>query len=400
MQTPRDIAAAINGLEGVLAPVDSKVFLAEYWKQSLLHVAGPEGRFAHLAPWDALSHILSTQRLPSPRLQLVRGGREIPPDRYRSSKGPNERLNAGAMSSLLSQGATLVLAYVDEILPLVGALSDAIGAALKAQTNVNLYAGWRTDNGFALHWDAHDVIVLQLSGRKRWRIHRPAYPSPLKNDRFIPPPDNDEPAWEGMLEDGAFLYIPRGWAHVATPVDEPSLHLTVAIRSPNAMDFLRWFVDDVAESDVLRSDFPTMSAAKIDKFMSEIRGEVTDRIGAPTAARFLEWWGAEQTARPVFNLPGFDNQFDGPIHEVTRFRLAARRRLGSAKSAGTGQPMILADGREWPCSVAVAERLAMLSSETETRFGTLVEGLGDEDRDELGNLLRNFVRVGVLFAYR
>ena len=52
------------------------------------------------------------------------------------------------------------------------------------------------------------------------------------------------------------LYIPRGWWHVATPLDEPTLHLTVGVNNPNGADFLAWYVDRLKTSEDVRRDLP------------------------------------------------------------------------------------------------------------------------------------------------
>jgi hypothetical protein len=36
-----------------------------------------------------------------------------------------------------------------------------------------------------------------------------------------------------MLEPGNFLYVPRGWYHVALPMNEATLHVTIGTRAPS-----------------------------------------------------------------------------------------------------------------------------------------------------------------------
>ena len=52
-----------------------------------------------------------------------------------------------------------------------------------------------------------------------------------------------------LLEAGDLLYIPRGWWHVAMPLDEPTLHLTVGVNNLTGADFLRWFADRLRRVD-------------------------------------------------------------------------------------------------------------------------------------------------------
>jgi 50S ribosomal protein L16 3-hydroxylase len=66
--------------------------------------------------------------------------------------------------------------------------------------------------GVGPHVDSYDVFLLQLLGRRRWRIGRNVTPAldpdaPLKVlMRFAPEHD-----W--LLEPGDMLYLPPGWAH-------------------------------------------------------------------------------------------------------------------------------------------------------------------------------------------
>src|SRR5438874_9679074 len=64
------------------------------------------------------------------------------------------------------------------------------------------------------------------------------------------------PLWEAMLEDGDLLYMPRGWWHVAAPVDEPTLHLTLGVQNPTGADLLEWFAERLRMHEEVRRDLP------------------------------------------------------------------------------------------------------------------------------------------------
>lgn len=71
--------------------------------------------------------------------------------------------------------------------------------------------------GLAAHYDDHCVFVLQLSGRKRWRVAAAATGAPLP--RLFAPRRAVAPGLPGAAEHtltaGALLYVPRGFAHEA-----------------------------------------------------------------------------------------------------------------------------------------------------------------------------------------
>ena len=46
-----------------------------------------------------------------------------------------------------------------------------------------------------------------------------------------------------VLEPGDLLYIPRGCYHVAVPMNEAALHLTVGVKNPRGLDLLLWIVN-------------------------------------------------------------------------------------------------------------------------------------------------------------
>ena len=117
-------------------------------------------------------------------------------------------------------------------------LAESLERVFRVRIQVNAYAGWRTSHGFDLHWDDHDVFILQIAGRKKWKVYGMTRKYPLARDVEPATDKPDTPLWEGMLEDGDLLYIPRGWWHVATPLDEPTLHLTVGVNNPNGADLL------------------------------------------------------------------------------------------------------------------------------------------------------------------
>ena len=105
-------------------------------------------------------------------------------------------------------------------------------------------------------------MVLQVAGRKRWQVYRPTRLNPLPDDEVAAPKPTVPPVWEGMLEDGDMLYIPRGWWHVAFPVGEPSLHLTLATEPPLGTHLLAWLVGKLQHHEVVRANVPRLNDSK------------------------------------------------------------------------------------------------------------------------------------------
>ena len=95
--------------------------------------------------------------------------------------------------------------------------------------------------GFAPHYDDIEAFILQLEGRKRWRVYPPpnkAETLPRFSSRDYTEGDMEgtAPVIDTVLEPGDILYMPRGWIHQAhTPPSRGgqgdgghSLHLTAS----------------------------------------------------------------------------------------------------------------------------------------------------------------------------
>ncbi len=221
-------------LERLLAPFPETEFLERYWNRQWTHIRGSEGRFEHLLPWKNLNDLLSQHRLDEPRLKLFRDGETLQSSTY-TSYSPQRRdplgrvpqIHPEALTGHLQNGATLVLDNVDAMFAPITDLVEGLERKLRMRANANAYAGWHTSHGFDLHWDDHDVFVVQVSGRKRWQIFGKTHEHPLRGESESCAEKPTIPIWEGLIESGDVLYMPRGVWHVAFPVDEPTLHLTV-----------------------------------------------------------------------------------------------------------------------------------------------------------------------------
>src|SRR5579859_3003278 len=266
-QRPIGMDRAPRTLAEVFVPASTEEFLQQYLGKTYHHLPGHATKFAALLTWSDLNHILSCCPLDTPRLRLMRDGKPIPPDSFISAhesrrRPPSRitRLRATDFTRHLQEGATLIVDAVDEIHEPIAELSANLEQVLRARIQVNLYASWRTSPGFDVHWDGHDVIILQLSGRKQWKVYPMTREYPLPDDpKAEIPPQN--PLWERMLQAGDLLYIPRGWWHVAVPVDEPTLHLTVGVHHATGLDFAYWYVDRLRASAAVRQDLPRLGTA-------------------------------------------------------------------------------------------------------------------------------------------
>lgn len=382
----------------VIAPLTPDQFLSDYWSKSFLVAKGTAGRFSGLLGWDELNAILEQHRLYPPRFRLTLEGRNVDTFRYTTpSADGTPRLNSGKLAACLAAGATLVLDCVEELAPMVGQLASSFRNALHADTHVNLYAGWHSNRGLDLHFDTQQIMVLQVAGRKRWQVYRPTRLNPLPDDEVTPLKPTVPPVWEGMLEDGDMLYIPRGWWHVAFPVGEPSLHLTFATEPPLGTHLLAWLVGKLRLHDVVRADVPRLNDAKGQmEYLNALRPLLSEAITTDTIAEFRhEWEGVLQPVSHI-NLPNMPYIQAEALGDAHRIRLAAAHHLHLTRDGANWE--FKAHGMLWSGIFPfLVPALEMLNDTEALGFGELCASLdGDPAKASLRQLLATLARAGVV----
>lgn len=346
----------------VISPLSRESFVSESWGKSFLRLVGYKGKFESLFSWEELNAILKHHRLPPSQLKLFRDGQQIDPNLFLGTIKGEPRLNPGVLINHLAEGATLILDNIDELAPTLGQLSEAFEEVLRSRTYVNLYASWRTQKGFDLHWDAQDTAILQLSGRKHWKVYPPTRLHPLKEDVEAPLVPTGDPAWDGILEDGEMLHLPRGWWHVAFPLDEPSLHLTVTMVPANGMNLLNWSIKQLKRNPEVRMNVPQLANDSARKaYVERLRELLMELWTDDVLERFLPEWEAAIPLRPRICLPRGPKEARAPISMETNVRLASSRRIGFVTPAENGFVSFVAGGFKGECSTDLVPALKLLS---------------------------------------
>jgi len=351
-------------LADLVAPVEVSQFLATVAGREHHRFAGRAGRFADLLPWPALNAILRQHRLAFPRLRLARGGEVVPAETYVQEVparrgGTISRLLPAALTEQLRGGATLVLDAVEELRDPVGDLAARLEHDLREHVQVNAYASWGTSQGFDVHWDDHDVFVLQVIGRKRWRIHGPTRLFPMHRDVAAPERPGGGPVAEYVLDDGDVLYVPRGHWHDASAVGEPSLHLTFGYTPATGVDLVAWLADRLRADERFRRDLPRFAPPdQRAAHAAELRAAVAELLGRDVIDRFVADRDANAPARPMVGLPWAAGPGMLPPEGDAEVRLLTSRAL--LERGGDGTVSLLAAGNRWVFAEAAGPVLEVL----------------------------------------
>ncbi|KAH9499620.1 Ribosomal oxygenase 1 [Bulinus truncatus] len=146
------------------------------------------------------------------------------------------RAHAPVVWDMYQAGCSLRLlnpqTYSRNVWKVLSVLQEYFGCCVGA----NIYLTPPGTQGFAPHFDDIEAFIIQLEGKKHWRLYSP------RNDEEILPrfssgnfsqQDMGEPILDTVLEAGDLLYFPRGTIHQGNATDEHSLHITVSCYQMN-----------------------------------------------------------------------------------------------------------------------------------------------------------------------
>lgn len=370
MSSPEEL---LRGLFG-RAPLGE--FIRASWGREHVHAPGEAGRFAHLLPWESLNTVLREHRLPPPRLRLVLDGAPVPESTYlqpshRGRSAGNCRIDHGLLQGQLRRGATLVLDAVDELVGPVGELAEALERTFRERFQVNAYAGFGTSRGFGVHWDDHDVFVLQVAGRKRWRVYGHTRAFPLSRDAEADADPPSGPVWEGVLRAGDVLYLPRGCWHGAVAMGEATLHLTCGATARTGIDLLGWCVDELRARPAFRRDLPRFARPEERAaHVSELRGALVDLLADGVLDRYFAHLDAVAEVRTRMSLPLAVSR--APLSADALLRWLPVR-VDRVDPAPDGTARIAAGGRRWTFAAAAIPALRALAGARRISLGALAE---------------------------
>ncbi|XP_016317120.1 bifunctional lysine-specific demethylase and histidyl-hydroxylase NO66-like isoform X2 [Sinocyclocheilus anshuiensis] len=107
-----------------------------------------------------------------------------------------------------------------------------------SMAGANVYLTPARTQGFAPHYDDIEAFILQLEGKKHWRVYNPRSEDevlPLVSSPNFSQDEIGQPIMDVVLEAGDLLYFPRGFIHQDDCLpDTHSLHLTVSSFQRNS----------------------------------------------------------------------------------------------------------------------------------------------------------------------
>ncbi|WP_413754966.1 JmjC domain-containing protein [Streptomyces sp. MMBL 11-3] len=298
-----------------------------------------------MTPYQLL-RTLEGGNLPRACVQLRSADGKLPQSNYFHAAPPADRdvINMEVVGDTLNRGGTLIAGDLHHFSPVLTVLCRALSWLTDARVGVNAYLTVGSTSAFKIHYDTHDVLVVQVSGHKHWEVRGQTMPAPVGKPYAVPRGEPSEDIlWSGTVSPGDVMLIPRGNWHVASRVQEEgpghSLHLTFGIHKLTGLDWITTLAKRAAAELPFRLDLDHPDHDQTDRpdtlvdHLARIAREVTPA----RAAEFIH--GNQRVQRHVPYVAGL-----GEIHmvaAVTRFRPTVEKRDESLVVTGGGKKMTL-----------------------------------------------------------
>ncbi|XP_077409243.1 ribosomal oxygenase 1 isoform X2 [Vanacampus margaritifer] len=283
----------------LIDPIPTKAFFRETWEKKpvLVQRKNPD-YYKGLFSTEEFDRIL--------RQEDVQYGVNLDVTRYKNGKrqthNPPGRALPYTVWDFYESGCSLRMlnpqAFSSTMWNVLSILQEYFGSMAGA----NVYLTPPGTQGFAPHYDDIEAFVIQLEGKKHWRVY-----NPRSDDEVLPvlsSPNFDQaeigkPILEVLLEAGDLLYFPRGFIHqgVCLP-DAHSLHITVSSYQKNS-----W-------GDLLQKLVPTALEIAMEE-------DVEFRQGLPLD--YLSYMGVQNSDKDDPRRAQFFSKIDNLMNKLRNF---------------------------------------------------------------------------------
>jgi ribosomal protein L16 Arg81 hydroxylase len=304
----------------IMAPLGLERFLAEYEGKKPLHLKGQPGKFAEVMNWGKLGDLLSQATIWSQAsLQLVLDKQPVPATSYCASApgrdgGQVMRPDPDKVQEYLRRGATLIANDIDHLNRGMTAFADAMEQTLGGRVQGNLYLSSRRRQGFAAHFDTHDVYAVHVEGTKTWHVYEGRAADPIAHVSFRSYGQEHHDQAKGKLlmdvhmEPGDLLYLPRGQYHDAIADEGGAVHIAFGVTYPIGLDVVSMLFERMMREPLFRANLPRLDGpddrALIERLRALADGITTALAEPKTVEQIKAMQRGFHWPRHAYELPG------------------------------------------------------------------------------------------------
>uniref|UniRef100_A0A3B3X598 Bifunctional lysine-specific demethylase and histidyl-hydroxylase n=1 Tax=Poecilia mexicana TaxID=48701 RepID=A0A3B3X598_9TELE len=214
---------ANNLFQWLLNPVPAKYFFRETWEKKPLYVQRKNPDY-----YKGLFSTAEFDRIL--RKENVQYGVNLDITSYvngkRETHNPPGRALPFTVWDFYESGCSVRLLNPQAFSSTVWNVLSILQEKFDSMAGANVYLTPPGTQGFAPHYDDIEAFVIQLEGKKHWRVYKPS----RKYQKEI-----GKPILDVVLEAGDLLFFPRGFIHQGNCLpDAHSLHITISSYQKNS----------------------------------------------------------------------------------------------------------------------------------------------------------------------
>lgn len=231
------------GIKELFPRLDEAAFKAEYWLTRMYWEHATAGRLDGFQDIGSIGGVAALALRSRMALKAILGAKH---------NETNEiKIDATSILSLFDSGATIVCNQIDRWHDVVRACAMKLASDLFLPPNVvscNLYLS-PEGRGVPMHFDNHEVFIVQLAGSKRWRLavnRNVKYPTANSGPQLVSEvaayshghaPQRMPAGTSVHMRPGSTLFLPRGVWH-QTDASKMSISLTFGVYVPTWAELL------------------------------------------------------------------------------------------------------------------------------------------------------------------
>jgi len=272
------VNTAPSTLAELVAPLTEDAFLALLRARKLTFLRGAEAdRYASLLDWNSLLGMIERGEHPSnlAEFRLIKDSKIVPPDRWLKAAPSGVAVDVPRLLAYLSGGFSLAATRIDPYAPHLSLLCDSIRSSVREQIKIGAIVTTGQGGAFTLHYDPEDLIILQVEGRKRWKIFGPPVINPVVGAAPQEAPPEDILIFDEVLAPGDFLFLPAGNWHRCENQSARSLHLGIFFQPPNGLDVLKALTSQLFSDERMRVPLTRLEDASD---LAAVEAEIKSRI--------------------------------------------------------------------------------------------------------------------------
>ena len=240
MKSTGNVESSSKLFEWLIGPIKSDKFFNDVWEKKPLFIKRRQPKYN--SGWFStkeLDVILRERHLEyTKNIDIA-----VYKDQQRQTLNPEGRCYAPNIWKFYEEGCSIRLKNPQTFSKNVWKFSSKLQEYFGCFVGSNVYLTPPGSQGFAPHYDDIEAFIIQLEGRKHWRLYNSRSLNevlPRTSSENLPQEELGEPILDRILEPGDTLYFPKGVIHQAvTSGDTHSLHITLSVyQNTSWADFM------------------------------------------------------------------------------------------------------------------------------------------------------------------